>query len=315
MSPEARPQPLFGINVDPGAAASHLAFDLALLADQSGLDFIGIQDHPYNGAFLDTWTLLAVLGAKTSRVRLLTNVADLPLRPPAMLAKAAATLDILTEGRVELGLGAGAFWDAIASYGGPRRAPGAAVQALEEAITVMRLIWGRQGTGAPVSFAGQYYQLTGAQPGPVPSHVIGIWLGALGPRMLRLTGRLADGWSVSENFVPATKIPEMQQRINEAAAQAGRDPSSIRRNYNLMGMIQRDHQSHARPRQPGLRFAPASEWVDTLVRYVLELGMDTFIYWPVAGDEREQLRLWAEEVVPATRERIGARGGAADGAE
>ena len=122
MSPEARPKPLFGINVDPGAGARHLALDLAVLAHQSGLDFIGIQDHPYNGAFLDTWTLLAVLGARTSRVRLLTNVADLPLRPPAMLAKAAATLDILTEGRVELGLGAGAFWDAIASYGGPRRA-------------------------------------------------------------------------------------------------------------------------------------------------------------------------------------------------
>lgn len=79
-----------------------------------------------------------------------------------------------------------------------------------------------------------------------------------------------------------------------------------------MGMIQRADQLHARPRQPGLRFAPISEWVDTLVRYQGELGMDSFIYWPVAGDERAQLRLWAEEVVPAVRERTQARGGTAN---
>src|SRR2546429_1738425 len=113
-----RPEPLFGININPNAGGARLAFDMARFADQSGINLIGIQDHPYNGGFLDTWTLLSALGAVTSNVRLFPNVANLPLRPPAMLAKAAASLDIITGGRVELGLGAGAFWEGVVAYGG-----------------------------------------------------------------------------------------------------------------------------------------------------------------------------------------------------
>ncbi|HWE60665.1 MAG TPA: LLM class flavin-dependent oxidoreductase [Chloroflexota bacterium] len=305
MQTATRPAPLFGANVDPDLKKRQLAFDLAELADRQALDFIGMQDHPYNGAFLDTWTLLTALGVATRTVRLFTNVANLPLRPPAMLAKAAATLDLLTGGRVELGLGAGAFWEGIAAYGGPRRTPGEAVQALEEGIRVMRLIWGGEDTQAPVSFAGTFYQLHEAQPGPQPAHPIGIWLGALGPRMLELTGRLADGWSISESYVPAERVPEMQQRIDEAAARAGRNSNAIRRNYNLMGMIQPAGQSGMRPRQPGMRFATAGEWVKAIVRFYQELGLDTFIYWPVAGDPQDQTRRFAEEVVPAVREQLG----------
>ncbi len=148
-------QPLFGLNIDPSANAVDLMFQLARYADESGLDLIGVQDHPYNGAFLETWTLLSTLGGMTSRVGLFPNVANLPLRPPAMLGKAAATLDLLTKGRVELGLGAGAIWDAIGGYGRPRRTPAEAVAALEEAISVIRLVWRQQGSER-VSFPGQF---------------------------------------------------------------------------------------------------------------------------------------------------------------
>jgi alkanesulfonate monooxygenase SsuD/methylene tetrahydromethanopterin reductase-like flavin-dependent oxidoreductase (luciferase family) len=105
--------PLFGISPNPAVKNIQLTLTLSQIADTTGLDLISIQDHPYNPTFLDTWTLLAVLGARTQQVRLQTNVVNLPLRPPAMLAKSAATLDILTNGRVELGLGAGAFWEGI----------------------------------------------------------------------------------------------------------------------------------------------------------------------------------------------------------
>jgi len=297
-------KPLFGININPNAGGVQLAFDLARFADQSAIDLIGIQDHPYNGGFLETWTLLSALGAVTSNVRLFPNVADLPLRPPAMLAKAAATLDIITNGRVELGLGAGAFWEGIASYDGPQRSPGEAVQALEEAIQVMRLIWDSQGNGRPVSFAGKFYRLEEAQPGPRPPHPIGIWLGALKPRMLRLVGRLADGWSVSLSYVLPEQIPGMQQLIDEAAAEANREPGSIRRNYNLGGMILSASQSNLRARRPGILFGLPTVWVETLVRFYTELGMDTFNFWPVAGNEQEQIRQFAGEVVPAAREQI-----------
>ncbi len=304
MSRSSNLKPLFGININPNAGGVQLAFDLARFADQSAIDLIGIQDHPYNGGFLDTWTFLSALGAVTSNVRFFPNVANLPLRPPAMLAKAAATLDIITNGRMELGLGAGAFWEGIAAYGGPQRTPGEAVQALEEAIQVIRLIWGGQENEQSVSFAGHYYRLAGAQPGPRPPHPIGIWLGVLKPRMLRLVGRLADGWSVSLSYVLPEQIPEMQRLIDEAAAEANREPGSIRRNYNMGGMILSASQSNLRARRPGILFGLPTAWVETLVRYYTELGMDAFNFWPVAGNEQEQIRLFAEEVVPAARKQI-----------
>jgi alkanesulfonate monooxygenase SsuD/methylene tetrahydromethanopterin reductase-like flavin-dependent oxidoreductase (luciferase family) len=309
MSRSSSLKPIFGININPNSGGVQLAFDLAHFADQAAIDMIGIQDHPYNGGFLDTWTLLSALGAVTSNVRFFPNVANLPLRPPAMLAKAAATLDIITNGRVELGLGAGGFWQAIASYGGPQRTPAEAVQSLEEAIQVMRLIWGTDGNEQPVSFAGKFYRLVDAQPGPRPPHPIGIWLGALKPRMLRLVGRMADGWSVSLSYVLPEQIPDMQRLIDEAAAEANREPGSIRRNYNLGGMILSPSQSNLRARRPGILFGLPTVWVETLVRFYTELGMDAFNFWPVAGNEQEQVRLFAEEVVPAAREQIAAAQG------
>jgi alkanesulfonate monooxygenase SsuD/methylene tetrahydromethanopterin reductase-like flavin-dependent oxidoreductase (luciferase family) len=131
----------FGVFVTPAADAHDQVVRTAATADVLGLDSVSIQDHPYQPAFLDTWTLLTHLAAHTERVHLFPNVANLPLRPPAVLARAAATLDILSNGRVELGLGAGAFWDAIAALGGPRRTAGEAVEALAEAVDVIRALW------------------------------------------------------------------------------------------------------------------------------------------------------------------------------
>lgn len=96
------------------------------------------MDHPYNARLFDTWTLLTAIGQATRNIHLATNVASLPLRPPALLTKQAATLDILTEGRMELGLGAGSYWDGISRYGGPNRSPGEAYQAFEDALHITR---------------------------------------------------------------------------------------------------------------------------------------------------------------------------------
>jgi alkanesulfonate monooxygenase SsuD/methylene tetrahydromethanopterin reductase-like flavin-dependent oxidoreductase (luciferase family) len=124
-------------------------------------------------------------------VRIFTDVANLPLRPPAMMANAAASLDVLSGGRFDLGLGAGAFTEIVARLGGQVRTRGETIEALEEAIDVIRLMW----SDAPsVSYDGTYYRLADARPGPAPAHPIGIWLGAFKPPMLRLVGRKADGW-------------------------------------------------------------------------------------------------------------------------
>jgi alkanesulfonate monooxygenase SsuD/methylene tetrahydromethanopterin reductase-like flavin-dependent oxidoreductase (luciferase family) len=295
--------PLFGISITPSARNAQQAFALAKAADSTGLDFITIQDHPYNPTFLDTWTLFAALGASTQRARLLPNVLNLPLRPPAMLAKQAATLDILTNGRVEIGLGAGAFWEGVVSYGGPQRTPGEAVSALEEAIQIMKALWQPAVAGQTLSFDGKYYQLHNTQPGPMPQHPIGIWLGALGPRMLELTGRMADGWIVSTSYSPPENIPAMQAKIDEAALAAGRTTSAIRRGYNLAGAVQQPGAPTIMARRKDIITGPVSQWVDVISHYYHDLHMDTFIFWPLGGEEA-QIRHFAEEVVPAVRSAI-----------
>src|SRR4051794_11431038 len=220
---------MFGLFVPP-LAAEHLAVRaLARRADELGLELLGIQDHPYQPRFLDTWTLLATIARETEQLRLFPDAVTLPLRPPAVLARSAATLDILSAGRVELGLGAGAFWDGVAAMGGPRRTPGASVEALEEAIAVLRALWSGE---RAVSFEGRHYQLHGAQPGPPPLHRIGLWIGAYQPRMLRLTGRLADGWVPSSAYLAPAELGGRSRLIDEAAEAAGRSPGEVRRVYN-----------------------------------------------------------------------------------
>ena len=121
----------FGISVTPYAATYPQIVEQVLVAEAGGLDLVGIQDHLYQRRFLDTFSLLADLLARTSRLRFFPDVANLPLRSPPMIAKAAASMDVMSGGRFELGLGSGTFWDAVAGMGGPRRRPGEAFMALE----------------------------------------------------------------------------------------------------------------------------------------------------------------------------------------
>jgi alkanesulfonate monooxygenase SsuD/methylene tetrahydromethanopterin reductase-like flavin-dependent oxidoreductase (luciferase family) len=279
----------FGISITPNWLQQEQVFRLAQAADEAGLDLVGIQDHPYQWRFFDTWTLISYVAGRTSRVRFFPDVASLPLRPPAVLAKAAASLDVLSGGRVELGLGAGAFWDAIDAMCGPRRSPGEAVEATEEAIDVIRLVWsGERG----VRYEGRHYRLSGLQTGPRPAHDIGIWLGAGRPKMLDLIGRKADGWVPSAGWMPPEMIPASLRRIAEAAFRAGRDPGSIKGIYNVGGAI---------GPATGERFVgPPSFWVEELGR-VAQMGMDAFIFWPGGDDPLAQVEAFATEVVPAVR--------------
>jgi len=284
----------FGASVVPLADPPDWALRVAVAADRAGLDLVGIQDHPYQRRFLDTWTLISTLVPLTERIRFFPDVACLPLRPPAVLAKAAASLDAISGGRAEMGLGAGAFWDAIVAMGGPRRTPAEAVRSVGEAIQVMRLVWSEERS---VRFDGEIYTLKGLKPGPQPVHEIGIWVGAGGPRMLALIGRLADGWIPSMGWATPERLPEMHKRIDEAASKAEREPGEIKRLYNISDRIGQAGE--------GSLSGPASKWVEELTRFALDLGMDTFIYWP-SEDRVRQVELFASEVAPAVREAVAA---------
>jgi len=296
--------PLFGISLDPTVSDPREPFRLAQIADETGLDLLTIQDHPYQPRFYETWTLLTALATATERIRVAASVGNLPLRPPAMLAKQAATLDVLTGGRVEVGLGAGAFWDAIVAFGGPRRTPAEAYDAFEDALHILRGMWDH--SGKAFTYEGKVYEVRGARPGPAPAHRIPIWTGARGPRMLRLTGRMADGLIISMPYVPPEALPDVNVLIDDGAREAGRSPDAIRRGYNLSGVIRPGAGSTRYPAQPGTLDGTAGYWADQIVRFYNEYRQDTFIFWGGGDDVAGQYELFAREVVPAVKARIGA---------
>lgn len=288
----------FGVFPTPNAAGIPGLQELVALAEVSGLEHVSIQDHPYQARHLDTWTLLSYLGARTSTIKLSTNVANLPLRPPVVLAKSAATLDLLTGGRVELGLGSGAFWDAIVAAGAHRKTPGEAVSALAEALQIIRAFW----AGGAVKVEGDFYQVSGLKAGPRPAHEIPIWLGAYKPRMLGLTGRLADGWVPSMGYADPPALPALNETIDAAALKAGRPPAAVKRVYNIFGRFGTGSDF--------LTGTPA-DWAEQLAELTLSTGMSTYI---LGTDDPGMLRTFAEDVVPAVRDAVDAgRAGAASG--
>jgi alkanesulfonate monooxygenase SsuD/methylene tetrahydromethanopterin reductase-like flavin-dependent oxidoreductase (luciferase family) len=286
--------PKFGIFVTPVAEPSMQAIELAIAAEEAGLDLVTFQDHPYQATFHDTWTLLTTVAAKTSRIRVSGNVLNLPLRDPSILARSAATLDHLSGGRFELGIGAGGFWDAIAGMGGPWRTPGQSVEALEEAIELVRRIWASDEPGG-VSFDGDHYRIVGAKRGPKPAHDIGIWIGSYGPRMLRLTGRRGDGWLPSLPYLKGgpSDLTGMNQHIDDGARKAGRNPNEIRRMLNIGGQIASTPS--------GFLNGPPEQWVDDLAGLARDYGISGFI---LMADDPGLINLYASQIVPATRERI-----------
>ncbi len=293
---------LIGLSLVPEVGAWPRLLDVVRRADEGGLDLLGIQDHPYQWRFLDTFALIATLVARTERIRIFPDVANLPLRPPAMLAKAASSLDVLSGGRFELGLGAGAYWDAIAAMGGPRRAPGEAVDALAEAIAVIRLMWSGERS---VRFEGEHYHLRGVHPGAPPPHPIGIWVGAYGPRMLRLVGRSADGWIPSFGMTPRDALRTGNATIDEAASAGGRDPRSIRRLLNIGGEItapgpgDRREPTSSVGRLPSDLVGPPAFWHELLAG-LREMGFDAFVVW-LPAEEPQQVDRLAHEVAPLLR--------------
>lgn len=285
---------LFGTFITPVAHPVMQAVDLAVASDRAGLDLVSFQDHPYQSAFLDTWTLLSFAAAHTGQIHLSPNVLNLPLRQPAVIARSAASLDLLSGGRFELALGAGAFWDGIAAMGGQRLTPGESITALEEAIQIIRGIWDADQRGG-VRVEGEHYQVKGAKRGPRPAHEIGIWLGAYKPRILRLTGRLADGWIPSLGYLKGgpADLKKMNAYIDEGAAEAGRDPSTVRRMLNINGEFSRASQ--------GLLNGPPEQWAEELAEINLEYGITGFI---LAANDAFTIEMFAQEVAPATRELV-----------
>jgi alkanesulfonate monooxygenase SsuD/methylene tetrahydromethanopterin reductase-like flavin-dependent oxidoreductase (luciferase family) len=284
----------FGVFVTPANKPVMHAVELAVVADRAGLDLFTLQDHPYQPRFHDTWTLLSFIAARTERIHISGNVINLPLRHPALLARSAASLDLLSGGRLVLGLGAGGFWDAITAMGGRRLTPGQSVEALEEGIGVIRDIWNTDQPGG-VHFRGDYYTVDGAKRGPAPAHDIGIWVGAYKPRILRMTGRVGDGWLPSLGYLKGgpADLAALNAHIDQGADAAGRSPRAIRRLLNINGTFASSNG--------GLLQGPPAQWVDELTGVSLRYGISGFI---LAADDAPTIEYFANEVAPGVREAV-----------
>ncbi|HTE63326.1 MAG TPA: LLM class flavin-dependent oxidoreductase [Solirubrobacteraceae bacterium] len=289
----------FGYFLIPEAGDPEGVLATARLADVLGYDLLAVQDHPYQPAHLDSLALLAVILGQTEQIRVIQDVANLPLRPPAMFAKAAATLDVLSGGRFEAGIGSGGFLRPAQAMGAPAVTVGESLKALEEAVAILRASW----SGAPtLQFEGRHYRLDGARPGPVPAHEIGIWLGAMKPRALALTGRVADGWAAPlMNYLPPAAAAESHTVIDRAAREAGRDPGEIRRMYNMPGAFTAAAPAPARDTDDAI-VGPPDHWAEVLAHLALDLGFGTFVL--MGRPDPEKLRTFIEDVAPQVRERV-----------
>jgi alkanesulfonate monooxygenase SsuD/methylene tetrahydromethanopterin reductase-like flavin-dependent oxidoreductase (luciferase family) len=280
----------FGIGIPASAAPGDDPVGLAREAERLGYDFVSAADHPGGASpSYDTTTMLTWIAARTSRIKVASRVLAVPFRRPAMVAKLATSLDLLSGGRLILGLGAGYSDEEIAAVGAPARSPAEKVDALAEAIQVIRGAW----TCAGYTQDGRHYSVRDLEMEPRPAHPIPIWLGTFGPRALAVTGRLADGWIPSLGYRPLEEFPAMRRRIDEAARAAGRRPEEIRGILNLNLRL----DPGAQP-QPDSVTGSAAQVVSQL-RDLLGLGFTGFNFLIGGPDRGAALRQVAEEVIPA----------------
>jgi F420-dependent oxidoreductase-like protein len=215
--------------------------NLALACEEHGFEGLFRSDHylsfghPAERGTLDAWTTLSALAARTDRIRLGTLVSPVTFRHPSVLAKSVVTVDHVSAGRVEVGMGAGWFEREHRAYGFPFETKADRISMLAEQLEVVHRLLGRDED--EVTFEGRHYRLKGcpALPKPIQEpHPPLIMGGEAGPRSARLAARWADEYNV--NGKTPREVAEARQRLLAAWEEEGRDPAAFR--FSLMtGMV------------------------------------------------------------------------------
>ena len=201
------------------------------LAEELGFDTVWVTDHFITGnepakdaePIYEAWTLIAALAMVTERIRFGVMVTGNTYRNPALLFKEAVTVDHVSNGRLELGLGAGWWEREHEAYGYPFPGPAELVKRFREALE----IWDSLQTNERTDYHGTYYWMTDApfEPKPINGH-IPLLIGSFGPKMLALTAKHADIWNT--RGVP-DQAAERARLLDEKCREIGRDPNEIRR--------------------------------------------------------------------------------------
>ncbi len=309
----------WGLQSSPQHVSYEALLHLWQRVDALGYDSAWLFDHflpitgDRTGPCLEGWTLLSALGAQTHHVHIGCLVTGVIYRHPAVLARMGATLDVVTGGRLELGIGAGWFEAEARAYGLPFPATGERLAQLDEAVQIIRGLWTQEHT----DFAGRHFTLAQArcEPKPVQKPAPAIWVGGQGERVtLRIVAERADGWDM--DMAPLAVYDHKLQVLAEHCSRAGRDPATVRKMIHFSGAFAADERQ-ARQRAEAL----AREWntsvdelrgrvllgtprqaADQLQAYV-ERGVEHFVLSVATPYDLSMVERFVHEVAPLVQPR------------
>jgi alkanesulfonate monooxygenase SsuD/methylene tetrahydromethanopterin reductase-like flavin-dependent oxidoreductase (luciferase family) len=273
--------------------------------EELGFDVAGVADHFVDwtrsaSPWFEAWTLLAAIARETRRLRLATLVTQIPFRDPALLAHQALTVDHISNGRLELGLGVGLTTDpSYAMMGLPNWRAAERVARFKEYVEVVDRLLSNEVT----TYTGRFYQVDGAamSPRPIQQPRPPITIASLGPVMLRYAARYADTWnslSFARDF--EAQLDETRGRIrliDEACAEIGRDPASLRRSYLMF-------DAGARAGGGLINYYGSEDVFADMVQRVIDLGISEIgLYYPARDEQRPALERIARDVIPGLKAR------------
>ena len=306
------------------SSPQHVSYDELLQlwqrADVLGYDSAWLFDHflpitgERSGPCFEGWTLLTALATQTQRLHVGCLVTSVIYRHPAVLAKIGATLDVITNGRLELGIGAGWFEAETLAYGMPFPRTGERLSQLEEALQVIRSLW----TQDYSDFKGRHFTLTQArcEPKPVQKPTPTIWVGGQGEKVtLRIVAERADGWDT--DMLPLEVYDRKLEALSEHCERIGRDPSTVRKMIHFSGVIDGDERIAQQRAEtlakewnatvPDLRgrvlMGTPQQAAEQLMAYV-ERGVEHFVLSLAAPYDMKMVELYINEVAPIVKRLI-----------
>jgi len=277
--------------------------DRFIRLEELGFDVAAVPDHFCNwgnptGMWHEAWTGLAAIAARTSTIRLTTCVSQMPLRNPAVLAHQAVTVDQISGGRLELGVGTGLTIDpSYDMIGVPNWSAGERVARFAEFIELLDQLLAE---GVTI-YHGNYYQANGAvmNPGSVQQPRLPIMVAALGPQMMRHAAAYADIWnslSFAADF--EEQLGELNDRcktMDELCAEIGRDPATLRRSYTMFDPT-------ARASGGAIAYYESDDVFVESVRRVTDLGItEVSLYYPALESQLPAFERIATHVLPELR--------------
>ena len=309
----------FGIEMPVRGVDYDTVKKVALECEKQGFDFAWFNDHMVTFgtpqvSFLECWTTLSALAAVTTKVRLGCYVLSNPFRHPSVSAKMAATLDAISKGRLDFGVGAGWFEPEFVAYGLDFPKASVRIGQLEEALTIIKRLW----TEEKATFRGIYYRIQDAYctPKPVQKPYPPIWIGTMigRRRMFKTIAEHADGWTLSSLYLPKPEdyrreIEELQTHLRKS----GRSLETIKRAQGVGCVVARNARELKEKRerygplklsfqdytttQPRLEGTP-EQCIERLRQYV-DAGVTHFVFTFPDDVTLEPVRLFGEQVIPA----------------